>query len=94
MLRFVFNLSVIVAMHFTLLPAQYGISSCADYRIGFVHTYYPVRHCQKSNKTIISSSNVTTVEKCAEFASMRKAMAFNFAPSGRGRLNAFNKPKG
>lgn len=68
--------------------------SCADYKNSFVHDYHPIRHCQKSNKTVIGVTNVNTVDKCAEFASKRKAMAFNFAPSDRGNVNLFNKPKG
>lgn len=79
-------------MQLSLVLADY--LSCADYRNGFVHTYHPLRHCQRSNKTVIGLSNVKTVDKCADFAAKRKAMAFNFAPSDRGSKNLFDKTKG
>lgn len=68
--------------------------SCAEYKNSFSRKYYPIRHCQRSNKTIIGSINVNNVEKCADFASQRKAMAFNFAPRDRGNENLFNQLKG
>lgn len=71
----------------------YGLS-CSDYKNSFVHKYHPVRHCQRSNKTVIGMTNATTVEKCAEYAEMRKAMSFNFSPLGRGHRNFFEKPEG
>lgn len=68
--------------------------SCADYEKSVGHTYHPLKHCQKSNKTVVGSINVNTVDKCAEFAAKRKAMAFNFAQSDRGNINLFHKLKG
>lgn len=68
--------------------------SCAEYSNGFVHAYHPLRHCQRSNKTVIGSFNVKTVDKCADLAAKRKAMAFNFAPLDRGNENLFEKIKG
>lgn len=68
--------------------------SCAEYKNSVQHNYHPVRHCQKSNKTVIGLINASTVDKCADFASKRKAMAFNFATTDRGNINLFNKLKG
>lgn len=79
-------------MHLPLLLTDRP--SCADYKNNIRHNYHPVRHCQKSNKTAIGLANFNTVDKCAEFASKRKAMAFNYAYIDRGTVNLFNKLKG
>lgn len=92
MLFYEFKLLVIGIIFLSLLPAD-GLS-CEDYKNSIDHEYHPLRHCQKSNKTIIGSINVNTVDKCADYASKRKAMAFNFAPSDRGNKNLFKKLKG
>ncbi|KAG4080631.1 hypothetical protein HA402_013161 [Bradysia odoriphaga] len=65
---------------------------CAEYK-NSLFTYHPIRHCQRSNKTVIGLSNVKTVDRCAEFAVQRRAMAFNFAPVDRGHTNLFEKAK-
>lgn len=87
-----FQLLVIGALFLPLLLGD-GLS-CADHKNSFVHRYHPIRHCQKSNKTVVGLINVNTVEQCADFASKRRAMAFNFAPAERGNINLFRKLKG
>lgn len=47
--------------------------------------YFPLRHCQRSNKTQIGVKNVKSVEKCAQFAEVNKAMAFNYGHGNRPR---------
>lgn len=51
---------------------------CSDYRKRENHTFYPSRHCQRSNGTQIGSINVASLDKCAEFARSVKALAFNY----------------
>lgn len=68
--------------------------SCTEYKSSVGHKYYPVRHCQRSNQTIVGLSNVNSVDKCADFALKRRAMAFNFAPLDRKDKNLFDQLKG
>lgn len=94
MLRCYKQLLILGVMHYLPSMPYVDSLSCAEYKISFGHTYYPVRHCQKSNHTIIGLINVNNMDKCAEFAFKRKAMAFNFAPRDRGGKNFFNQLKG
>lgn len=55
---------------------------CSDYRKRENHTFYPSRHCQRSNGTQIGAINVVSLDKCADFARSVKALAFNY-----GRFN-------
>lgn len=52
--------------------------------------YYPVRHCQRSNKTRIAAKNVDNVKKCAQFAATNNAMAFNY---GHGKMPRKKTPQ-
>lgn len=45
--------------------------------------YYPLRHCQKSNKNIIAFNNFENVEECADFARNSNGLAFNYSPKSR-----------
>lgn len=47
--------------------------------------YYPVRHCQRSNKTRIAAKNVANLNKCIQFAEYNQALAFNFGHGKRPR---------
>lgn len=51
--------------------------------------YSPLRHCQRSNNTVIGWQNVNSVGKCAEFAKVKRGMAFNYSPKGRRAKNRF-----
>lgn len=53
------------------------------------HIYAPLRHCQRSNMTIIGWQNFNSVQKCMEFAKSVKGMAFNFSPAKRRKRNRF-----
>lgn len=59
---------------------------CSDFRKHENYTFYPLRHCQRSNVTQISVKNVNSFERCAEFAKSVKALALNY-----GRFNATNE---
>lgn len=53
------------------------------------HEFHPLRHCQKSNKTIIAVDNFSSVDECAEFARSSKALAFNYSPKNRCEKNLY-----
>uniref|UniRef100_A0A182M8J7 C-type lectin domain-containing protein n=1 Tax=Anopheles culicifacies TaxID=139723 RepID=A0A182M8J7_9DIPT len=58
-----------------------------------VHRFYPLRHCQRSNRTVIGLKNVKTVRECADFARDKQGMAFNYAPVDRNSSNWFELMK-
>lgn len=51
---------------------------CSDYRKRENYTFYPSRHCQRSNGSQISAASVASLDKCADFARSVKALAFNY----------------
>lgn len=51
---------------------------CSDFVKRENHTFYPLRHCQRSNKTQIGAINVNSLEKCAQYARNNRALAFNY----------------
>ncbi|GAB0098054.1 uncharacterized protein DMENIID0001_137440 [Sergentomyia squamirostris] len=53
--------------------------------------FHPLRHCQRSNKSIVAVEYFRTVKECAKFARENKALAFNFSPTKRGMINKFEK---
>lgn len=83
-----------IAFHFTVIivsvSASYALL-CSEYKEKIQPPqYYPLKHCQRSNKTSIGMTNFRHIKRCADFARSRKAMAFNFAPRYRGKLNRFD----
>lgn len=82
-----------IMFNLLLIPYTDGLS-CAEYKSSFGHKYHPIRHCQRSNQTIVGLANVNNVDKCADFASKRKAMAFNFSPLARREKNLYDQLKG
>lgn len=64
---------------------------CLDYRNAKQkHQYYPLRQCKRSNKSVNGLANFRRVQRCADFARSRHALAFNFAPIARGKINRFD----
>lgn len=53
------------------------------------HQFHPLRHCQRSNKTVIAFSNESSPELCADFAKLNRGLAFNFSPIKRSTDNQF-----
>uniref|UniRef100_A0A336KJ24 CSON012136 protein n=1 Tax=Culicoides sonorensis TaxID=179676 RepID=A0A336KJ24_CULSO len=62
---------------------------CTKFEIKSNHTYHPLRHCQRSNGTIIGLRIVKNLDDCVSFARERSALAFNFGPKYRGSSNRF-----
>lgn len=64
---------------------------CLDYKNAKQKPqYYPLRHCKRSNKSVNGLANFRRVQRCADFARSRHALAFNFAPISRGIINRFD----
>lgn len=57
------------------------------------HEYFPLRHCQRSNKTVIAFTDVETLVECADFAKKNKGLAFNYSSQNRSSKNLFDPPK-
>lgn len=55
--------------------------------------FFAIRHCQRSKGTIIGLRNVSSLDRCAQFAREKKGMAFNFAKQERGYMNLFDTLK-
>jgi hypothetical protein len=53
------------------------------------HKFYPLRHCQRSNKTVIALTDVESAKECAQFARSVRGLAFNYSPRGRREKNLF-----
>uniref|UniRef100_A0AAG5CXA5 C-type lectin domain-containing protein n=1 Tax=Anopheles atroparvus TaxID=41427 RepID=A0AAG5CXA5_ANOAO len=66
-----------------------AVKTCEMQAKRIVHRFYPLRHCQRSNRTVIGLANVKTVRECADLARHKQALAFNYAPAGRNRSNLF-----
>lgn len=80
------------AIHLGLLLLIINAScalECSAYKERNKHIYAPLRHCQRSNMTVIGWENFKGVQKCMEFAKSVKGMAINFSPPNRSKRNHF-----
>ncbi|XP_050072388.1 uncharacterized protein LOC126560473 [Anopheles maculipalpis] len=84
-------LAALAFLHF--LPEGASLRSCEIATRKIVHRFYPLRHCQRSNRTVIGLKNVKTVRECADFARDKQGLAFNFAPLDRNSSNWFDLVK-
>lgn len=57
------------------------------------HEFFPLRHCQRSNKTIIAFTDVETLVECSDFAKKVKGLAFNYSAQNRSSKNLFDPVK-
>jgi hypothetical protein len=89
MLRLSCVFAIVIASTMTL--ALY----CANDESRIKHEFYPLRHCQRSNRSWIVAENFHDVEECATFARANHGLAFNFGDSRRGVRNLFedNRPE-
>lgn len=55
------------------------------------HELYPLRHCQRSNKTIIAVYKAKSLRSCSEFAREKRGLAFNFSPGDHRMINLYQK---
>lgn len=68
---------------------------CSNFEKRENHTFYPLKHCQRSNKSQIGAKNVNSLEKCAQYAQNNHALAFNYGKiveqlKGKEPLNYFD----
>lgn len=56
-------------------------------RASVEHRFQAFAHCRRSNKTQVGLANYRRIERCADLARQRRALAFNYAPiNAAGRL--------
>ncbi|CAO1325257.1 unnamed protein product [Diamesa serratosioi] len=67
--------------------------SCMELESEIKHKFYALRHCQRSNKTMIGLANFDTLEECADFTRSKKGLAFNFSPKNRNKSNLYQLVK-
>ncbi|KFB39058.1 AGAP009316-PA-like protein [Anopheles sinensis] len=79
----------VIMVPLLLIPCLSAVPICEQQAKRIVHRFYPLRHCQRSNRTVIGLANVKTVRECANLARHKQALAFNYAPEGRNRSNLF-----
>lgn len=88
-----FNLNTFVIV-LIIFRVDCGIrKNCKNFLGKINHEYFPLRHCQRSNKTLIAFTDVETVAECAEFAKKVKGLAFNYSSKNRSSENLFDPPK-
>lgn len=49
--------------------------------------FFPLKHYQRSNKSVVAFFNVDELEHCAKQARSIQGLAFNFSPINRRRIN-------
>lgn len=62
---------------------------CSTLQARNKHIYAPLRHCQRSNMTVIGWENFNSAQRCMEFARSVRGMAINFSPQHRRRRNRY-----
>lgn len=78
----------IVQFIFLLFDLIQAFEECPN--IEAKYEFYPLRHCQRSNGTIIAFKNVKSIEECANLARDKYGLAFNFQPNNREDENLFD----
>lgn len=69
---------LILFLCFAFVAEQSAQLFCSDVLKRNQTKYYPLRHCQRSNKTVIGMKNVANLQKCVQFADSNRALAFNY----------------
>lgn len=73
-----------------ILAAITGDQTCSRHRRRIEHRFHALRHCQRSNRTIVGLTNTATVAECAEYARKKRGLAFNFGPKNRNDTNLYD----
>lgn len=82
------NFALLLIILSTLIQVTVS-AECSTLNDRNKHIYAPLRHCQRSNMTVIGWQNFNAVQKCMEFAKSIKGMAINFSPASRQKKNRF-----
>ncbi|XP_055637252.1 uncharacterized protein LOC129775973 isoform X2 [Toxorhynchites rutilus septentrionalis] len=72
-----------------IIPSQI----CSLHRDRIKHRFYALRHCQRSNQTVIGLANFRSARDCAKYARQKHGLAFNFAPKSRNHTNWYDVGK-
>lgn len=83
-------LYTIVCISIILEASLISSKLCANRRLEVSLKFYPLRHCQRSNKSVITYSNTESLEECSSFAIKSRGLAFNFSPRDRYKKNLFD----
>jgi hypothetical protein len=84
---------VVIACVAVLFISLTRAKFCKEFEGKVKHEFYPLRHCQRSNKTVIYFTNVESFEDCVEFTRNHRGLAFNFSPLNRFKKNLFELKK-
>lgn len=81
---------LLLALLLVKLSVASLVKVCDEYKSKLKYEFHPLRHCQRSNGTVIAQMNVDTVKQCASHARSHKGLAFNFSPKSRRKTNFFD----
>lgn len=79
------TLITILFVNFSLLLAKF----CKEFDDNIEHKFFPLRHCQRSNQTVIGYFDVESLEECVEMSIEKRGLAFNFSPKNRYKKNLY-----
>jgi hypothetical protein len=85
------NIQLITLIFISLTIHSFSIENCEKFFQNIIHEFHPLRHCQRSNKSIIAYTNVDTIQQCKVFTRNNFGLAFNFSPKNRSKSNEFEK---
>lgn len=81
-------LKITISLAFSLMNWSFALN-CSSLYARNKHIYAPLRHCQRSNMTVIGWEDFSSVQKCMEYAKSLRGMAINFSPQDRRKRNRF-----
>lgn len=84
------KLALLICIIISLDVPSASLKFCKEFVGRVEHKFYPLRHCQRSNKTAIAFSTAESADECAEFARFHLGLAFNFSPQSRQKKNLFD----
>lgn len=87
------KLLFVFIFYLILLVPTTSYRICSLHRDRTRHRFYALRHCQRSNQTVIGLANFSTVRECAQYARQKRGLAFNFAPKSRNHTNLYDVVK-
>ncbi|XP_062548210.1 uncharacterized protein LOC134213292 [Armigeres subalbatus] len=82
-------LNTITVCIIVVLSTVSSEQTCTRLRQNIKHRFHALRHCQRSNRTIVGLINVNSVADCADYARKKHGMAFNYGPKERNETNFF-----
>lgn len=90
---FTMKLNQVVCIIIALNISSSSLNRCRDYEDKLEHEFHPLRHCQRSNKSVIAFANVDSLDECIDFARSMSGLAFNYNPKDRFGKNLYEIKK-